>query len=47
MDKLTSKVKEKSTEMTMWETQAMKLTTSKKVNVDFCLPEFSETKIVS
>ena len=25
----------------------MKLTTSKKVNVDFCLPEFSETKIVS
>ena len=31
----------------MWETQAGKFTTSNKVNVDFCLPEFSSTKIVS
>ena len=30
----------------MWETQAGKFTTSKKVNVDFCLPKFSATKIV-
>ena len=46
--KLTSKLKEKNpTEITTWETQVTKLTTSKKVNVDFFLPEFSETKIVS
>ena len=31
----------------MWETQSRKFTTSKKVNVDFCLPEFSATKIVT
>ena len=31
----------------MWETQAGKFTTSKKVDVYFCLPEFSATKIVS
>ena len=30
----------------MWEPQASKFTTSKKVNVYFCLPEFSATKIV-
>ena len=30
----------------MWETQAGKFTTSKKVNVYFCLPEFSTTKIL-
>ena len=46
--KLTSKLKgKKPTEITTWETQVTKLTTSKKVNVDFFLPEFSETKIVS
>ena len=31
----------------MWETQAGKFTNSNKVNVDFCLPEFSATKILS
>ena len=31
----------------MWETQAGKFTTSKNVNVDFCLPEFSTTKTVT
>ena len=31
----------------MWETQSGNLMTSKKVNVDFCLPEFSATKIVT
>ena len=30
----------------MWENQAGKFTTSKKMNIDFCLPEFSVTKIV-
>ena len=30
----------------MLETQAGKFTTSKKVNMDFCLPEFSATKIL-
>ena len=33
--------------MMTWETQAGKFTISKKVNVDFCLPEFSATKIVT
>ena len=31
----------------MWETQARKLTTSKKVNVDFCLLGFSLMKILT
>ena len=31
----------------MWENQAGKFTTSKKVNVDFCLPSFSAIKIVT
>ena len=31
----------------MWETQAGKFTTSKKVNLDFCLPEFSAIKTVT
>ena len=31
----------------MWETQAGKFMTSKNVNVDFCLPEFSATKTVT
>ena len=31
----------------MWESQAGKFMTSQKVNVDFCLPKFSATKIVS
>ena len=30
----------------MWETQAGKFTTSKKVNEDFCLPKFSVKTIV-
>ena len=47
MSKLMSKLKSKETVETTWETQARKFTTSKKVNVDFCLPEFSATKIVT
>ena len=31
----------------MWETQPEKFTTSKKVNLDFVLPEFSATNIVT
>ena len=31
----------------MWETQSGKFVTSNKVNVDFCLPEYSTTKTVS
>ena len=31
----------------MWETQAGKFTTSKKADIDFFLPEFSATKIVT
>ena len=31
----------------MWETQSGNFTTSKKVNVAFCLTEFSATKIVT
>ena len=46
--KLTSKLKRKKPpEITTWETQAGKFTTSQKVNVDFCLTELSATKIVS
>ena len=48
MGKLTSKFKIYiSSETTTWETQAVKFTTSKKVNIYFCLPEYSATKIVS
>ena len=32
---------------TMWENQAWKSTTSKRVNIDFFFPEFSATKIVT
>ena len=47
MGKLTSKLKQKQPpEETMWKIQAEKFTTSQKVNVDFCLPKFSATKIV-
>ena len=31
----------------MWETQAGKFTTLEKANIDFCLPKFSATKIVT
>ena len=31
----------------MWETQARKFKTSKKVNIDFCLPEFNATYILT
>ena len=48
MGNLASKLKQKiSPEITTWKTQAGKVTTSQKVNIDFCLPEFSATKIVS
>ena len=44
---MASKLKHKETAKTLWETQSGKFTTSKKVNVDFFLPEFSATKIVT
>ena len=47
MGKLTSELKQKQSETTTCEIQARKFTTSKKVNVYFCLPVFSATKIVS
>ena len=45
--KLTSKLKSKETVENTWETLARKFTTSKKVYVDFFLPEFLTTKIVT
>ena len=36
--------KQKKTSETMWETQPGKFTTSKKVNIDIWLPEFSAKK---
>ena len=47
MGKLILKLKPKETAKTMWKNQAGKFTTSKKVNVDFCLSEFSTTEIVT
>ena len=47
MGNLTSKLKAKESTKTTWETQACKFTTPKKVNVDFCLPEFSAKKILT
>ena len=41
-----SKLKAKKTSKTMWENQAVKFMTSKKVNIDFFLLEFSGTNIV-
>ena len=41
------KIKSKEAEKTMWETQSWKFATSKTGNVDFFLPEFSATKIVT
>ena len=42
----TLKIKTKYSEKNTWETQARKFTTSKKVNIYFCLLEFSATKIM-
>ena len=47
LGKLTPKLKSKETVETTWETQSGKFTTSNKVNVDFCLSEFSATKSVT
>ena len=47
MGKLTSNLKSKETAVTNWETQGGNFTTSKKVNIYFCLPEFSAAKIVT
>ena len=41
------KLKNKQIETTTWETQAEKVQAPNKANVDFCLPKFSATKIVS
>ena len=47
MGKLTSKLQKKQSETTTWENQVVRFTDSKKVNVDFCLTEFSGTKNIS
>ena len=47
MGKLTEKTKPKHSTETTWETQSGKFTKSKKVNVEFYLPEFGATKIVT
>ena len=47
MGNMTLKIKTKESEKTTWGTQARKFTTSKKVNVDFCLPEFIAMEIVT
>ena len=47
MGKLTEKLKPKNSTETKWENQAGKFTISKKENVEFCLPEFGRTKIVT
>ena len=47
MCKLMSKLKSKEAEKTTWENQARKFMTSKKLNVNLCLPGFSATKIVT
>ena len=44
--KLTPKLKSKEALKNMWETQAGKFTTSKKLNVEFLLPESSVKKIM-
>ena len=45
--KPTSKLRTKEAKKTTLEIQYGKFTNSKKVNVDFCLPNFIETKIVT
>ena len=45
--KLTSNNKSKEITKNMQETQARKFTTSKKVNIDLCLPDFNATKIIT
>ena len=45
--KLTSKLKSKEIVENTWETLARKFTSSEKVHVDFFLPEFSATKILT
>ena len=47
MGKLMPKLKSKEVSKIMWETQSGNFTTSNKVNVEFCLPEFSTKKIVT
>ena len=47
MGKLTEKLKPKNSTETMCESQVGKFTTSKKVNIYFCLPEFDATKLVT
>ena len=47
MDKQTSKHNQNKSTTTKWETQDGKFMTSKKLNVDFCLSEFSVKNIVT
>ena len=44
---LISKLKQKQSEKTTWETQAEKFAASNKVNIPFCLSSFSAAKIIS
>ena len=44
---LTEKLEPNNSPETTWETQARKFTTSMKMNVEFTLPEFGVTKIVT
>ena len=47
MGDTTSKLKQKEEAKNTWKTQVEEFTTSKKANVDLCLPEFSATEIVT
>ena len=47
MRKLTPNLKIQEAAKNTWKDQSGKFMTSKKVNVYFCLPEFSATKIVT
>ena len=45
MGDMTSRLKQKQPETTAWETKPWKFTKYKKVNLDFCLPEFRAEKL--
>ena len=47
MNNLRSKLKRKKSSTTMWKTQGGNVTTNEMVTVEFCLPVFNATKIVT
>ena len=47
MNNLRSKLKRKKSSTTMWKTQGGNFTTNEMVTVEFCLPVFNTTKIVT